>query len=69
LTVTGSSGITSPYTYQWYINSTSNNTSGTAIPLATGSSYTPPVSANGTNYYYCVLNKYFILLTLLQLAT
>ena len=57
LTVTGSSGISSPYTYQWYINSISNNTTGTAIPLATGSSYTPPVSANGTNYYYCVLNQ------------
>ena len=57
LSVSGSSGITSPYTFQWYINSVSNNTSGTVIPLATGSSYTPPVSANGTNYYYCVLNQ------------
>lgn len=41
-------------TYQWYSNSV-NNTSGTAIPGETNTSYTPPAGSVGTVYYYCVI--------------
>ncbi len=43
-------------TYQWYQNSVSNNTSGTLIVGANVASYTPPSSAVGTYYYYCVVS-------------
>ena len=52
ITTTG----TSP-TYQWYSNSTSSNTGGTIINLATSNSYTPPTSVAGTYYYYCITNN------------
>jgi hypothetical protein len=38
--------------YQWYANTTDNNTGGTLITDATGSSYTPPTGTAGTTYYY-----------------
>lgn len=39
--------------YQWYVSSGNNGF--TQISGATGTSYTPPTSAEGaTNYYYCV---------------
>ena len=45
---------TGPVTYQWYTNSVANNTTGTAIPGANSSSYTPPSGSEGTNYYYVI---------------
>ena len=43
--------------YQWYSNTSADNTSGTAIAEATGSSYTVPAGKNAgtTEYYYCVV--------------
>jgi hypothetical protein len=38
--------------YQWYTNTTDNNTGGTPITDATGSSYTPSTAIAGTTYYY-----------------
>lgn len=57
LTVAGTAGITAPYTYQWFVNSTNSNVGGSAIPLETNSTFTPPVSATGTDYYYCVVSQ------------
>ena len=55
LTVAYQNGTGTP-TYQWYSNTTNSNTGGVAISGATGSSYTPPTTANGTMYYYCIVN-------------
>ncbi|MDL2273567.1 S-layer homology domain-containing protein [Oscillospiraceae bacterium OttesenSCG-928-G22] len=44
-------------TYQWYQNSTNSTTGSTAIPGATGTSYLPDTSAQGTIYYYCVVTN------------
>ena len=42
--------------YQWYSNTTSSNTGGTAISGATAASYTiPTTQAAGEYYYYCVV--------------
>lgn len=41
-------------TYQWYSNSSLSNTGGTLIPGATSTTYSPPVNAAGTFYYYSV---------------
>ncbi|MDP5027152.1 MAG: LamG domain-containing protein, partial [Flavobacterium sp.] len=43
-------------TYQWYSNSTPNNTGGTLITGAISSSYSPPTTSIGTKYYYCVVS-------------
>jgi hypothetical protein len=43
-------------TYQWYVNSANNNTSGTIINGANLASFTPSSSAVGTFYYYCVVS-------------
>jgi PKD repeat protein len=43
--------------YQWYSNTTGGNTSGSLITGATASSYTPPVNATGSTYYYCVVTQ------------
>jgi len=51
------SGGTGTPSYQWYSNTVNNNTTGTLIPGATGLSYTPPTSAVGTTYYYCVITQ------------
>jgi len=56
LSVTASGGLSSTYSYQWYVNTANNNTSGTLISGATTSSYTPPVNVVGTKYYYCVVS-------------
>ncbi|MBS1594807.1 MAG: T9SS type A sorting domain-containing protein [Bacteroidetes bacterium] len=40
--------------YQWYVNTANNNTTGTLITGATGSSYTLPATV-GTYYYYCIV--------------
>jgi len=41
--------------YQWYSNSISSNTGGTAISGATSSTYTPSTTTAGTKYYYCTV--------------
>jgi hypothetical protein len=56
LTVTASVSGGGPLTYQWH--SAANATdAGTVIEGATGSSYTPPVTATGTVYYYVVVTN------------
>ncbi|MEI7898475.1 MAG: hypothetical protein WCJ26_15665, partial [bacterium] len=43
-------------TYQWYSNASNSNTGGTSLnPAGTSNTYTPPTSATGTTYYYCVV--------------
>lgn len=55
LSVSVSNAIGIP-SYQWYSNSNNNTTSGTSIPDATNATYTPPDSAVGTIYYYCIVS-------------
>ena len=43
--------------YQWYSNTTNNNTNGTVIQNATGTSYTPPTATAGETYYYVVVTN------------
>jgi len=59
LSVTASNGISGgAYSYQWYTSTSSSNTTGTtAIPGATSSTYVPPVTAVGTNYYFCQVEQ------------
>lgn len=52
LSITASGG-TGTLSYQWYSNTSSSTSSGTAIDGETNASYTPPVSSVGTTYYYC----------------
>ncbi len=52
LTVAASNG-TIPYAYQWYRNTSSSTSSGTAIDGETNASYTPSTETVGTTYYYC----------------
>ncbi|MFN7013224.1 MAG: PKD domain-containing protein, partial [Bacteroidia bacterium] len=54
LTVVLNSSAITP-TYQWYSNTTSSTSGGTLIPGATNATYSPPSSAVGTLYYYCVI--------------
>ena len=54
LSVTAANG-TGGYTYQWYTNAANNNTTGTSIPGATTSTYTPPTASAGTVYYYVIV--------------
>ncbi len=47
------SGGTGTISYQWFSNTTNNNTGGTAINGATNIDYTPPTfTTSGTYYYY-----------------
>jgi hypothetical protein len=57
LSVTASVSDGGTLSYQWYANTSNSNTNGTAITGATSSTYTPPVNAIGTTYYYCVVNN------------
>ena len=57
LSVTASVSGGGTLSYQWYSNTANNNTSGTKIDGATGSIYTPPTTAEGTTYYYCVVTN------------
>ncbi|WP_179352181.1 PKD domain-containing protein [Winogradskyella vidalii] len=43
--------------YQWYVNTVNDTTTGTAIAGATAATFTPPVTAVGTLYYYCVVSQ------------
>lgn len=47
-------GGTATVAYQWYSNTASNNTSGTAINGATASMFVPPTTVISTVFYYCV---------------
>jgi hypothetical protein len=49
---------TGPFTYQWYSNSSNNNTTGTSLGAVNGAqtnSYTPESTVVGTLYYYCIV--------------
>lgn len=51
--VSGGNGVPS---YQWYSNTTNNNSTGTLIPGATAATYTLPAATQiGVTYYYCVI--------------
>ena len=41
--------------YQWYSNTTNNNTGGSLITGANAATYTPSITATGTTYYYAVV--------------
>lgn len=41
--------------HQWYWNNTNSVSGATAVPTATGSTFTPPSGTLGTLYYYCVV--------------
>ena len=53
LAITLINGTGTP-TYQWYSNSVADTATGTAIAGATALNYTPPTSATGTIFYYCI---------------
>ncbi|AUP81416.1 PKD domain-containing protein [Flavivirga eckloniae] len=57
LEVVATGGLGSSYTYQWYSNTTNTNSGGTLITGATSSIFTPPTTAVGTLYYYCVITQ------------
>ncbi len=42
--------------YQWYQNNVNSNVGGTPLLGQTSSSYLPPSSTSGSNFYYCVLS-------------
>ncbi|SDG75267.1 PKD-like domain-containing protein [Psychroflexus sediminis] len=51
------SGESTSTTYQWFTNTSSTNTGGTAIPGATEATYLPPAfDVPGTYYYYVVVS-------------
>ena len=52
-----STGGTGGITYQWYRNNSNNTTTGTLISGATLSTYNPPITANGTTYYYAIVKR------------
>ena len=45
------------YSYQWYENTADNTATGSIIPSAQSSSYTPITTSIGTKYYYCVVGQ------------
>lgn len=53
LSVTATAGSGSISGYQWYVNTSNNNTSGFAFPGATSPTYTPSTANIGTIYFYC----------------
>jgi hypothetical protein len=53
LTFTYTNGTGTP-TYQWYVNATASTTGGSILAGETNVSYSPPTTAIGTLYYYCV---------------
>lgn len=53
LSVTATSGSGSISSYQWYITTSANNTSGAAWPGATSSAFSPASGVAGTLYVYC----------------
>jgi hypothetical protein len=57
LSVTASVTDGGTLSYQWYSNTADSATGGTAISGATAASYTPPITDNGTVYYYVVVTN------------
>ncbi len=55
LTIAATSANGSAFTYQWYSNTTSSTSGGTAVGTSS-TSYTPSTSSAGTLYYYCVVS-------------
>lgn len=43
--------------YQWYVNTVNNTTTGNAIAGSTVATFTPPSNAVGTLYYYCIVTQ------------
>jgi hypothetical protein len=56
LSVVATGGL-GTFSYQWYSNTVNNTTSGTLIPGATSSTFSPSVATVGIKYYYCVLTQ------------
>jgi hypothetical protein len=56
LTVTASAGSGTISTYQWYSNTTSSTSGGTAVGTSS-SSYTPVTTVPGTLYYYVTITN------------
>lgn len=56
LSVSASGGISTSYSYQWYVNTVNNTTNGTQITGATSATFTPPVNLVGIRYYYCLIS-------------
>jgi gliding motility-associated-like protein len=56
LTVAATGGI-GTYLYQWYSNTTASTTGATLIPGAVTATYTPPTTAVGTKYYFCIIGQ------------
>lgn len=54
LSIAYTNGTGTP-SYQWYINTTSTNTGGTAILNATSATHQPLATNEGINYYYAVI--------------
>ncbi|WP_460190509.1 PKD domain-containing protein, partial [Urechidicola sp. KH5] len=54
VTATASTGT---LTYQWYVNSVNNTTTGAPIAGATNATYTPPTNAVGILYYYVIVSQ------------
>lgn len=57
LTITATKSDAGTLTYQWYSNTTNNNSGGTLISEATGTGYSAPTTTAGTKYYYCVVTN------------
>ena len=49
------SGPGTSFFYQWYSNANNNTIGGTVIFGATSPTYTPPTTAPGITYYYCII--------------
>ena len=60
LSVTATSSDGGKLTYQWYSNTTLDNTGGTPIEGAERSTYSPDTSKDGTFYYYVVVTNTII---------
>ncbi|MBU3659095.1 MAG: hypothetical protein FGM14_04450 [Flavobacteriales bacterium] len=54
-TITATATSPSALTYQWYSNTVNDFCGATAIPSATNATYTPPVNALGTTYYFLMV--------------
>jgi hypothetical protein len=57
LSVTANSNDSGELSYQWYSNSSDDNTTGSPIGSETNQTYTPPTTSIGTVYYYCIVTN------------
>lgn len=58
LSVTASVTDSGNLSYQWYSNTTNNNTGGTLITGAIFENYTPSTATAGTMYYYVIVSNF-----------